>query len=149
MDALVAVMDEDSKLEGVLSSFYRVFSKGEHFNVGCTLSILLNENVLSHALRLVALSILFDLHKTEPLQSHPFLPAFVNTITSQNVSNTEKDFVLKLVKGSKEVRRYIVIFWAPCRHLTRECFLPHTDCQIFCKRYIKSFTVSTSICSRH
>ncbi|CAN0473352.1 unnamed protein product, partial [Laminaria digitata] len=41
------VQDEDDILENVAQKFHRIFTRNEHFKVGCALCILLCDNLLT------------------------------------------------------------------------------------------------------
>ncbi len=89
--------EEDKSLEGTVASFQRTFNKSEHFKVGCCLYILLEDNLLgklSH--RLAAFYILYELYKTEPLASNPFLPIFVDTLQNE-IEPAERNFIAQLL----------------------------------------------------
>merc|ERR1712226_1344818 len=45
------------------------------------------------------------MYKSEPLHSHPFLPVLVEIVTDTREHVGVRDFVMKLTKGSKEIRR--------------------------------------------
>lgn len=42
-----AVQDEDDILENVAQKFHRIFTRDDHFKVGCALCILLCDNLLT------------------------------------------------------------------------------------------------------
>lgn len=42
-----AIQDEDDILENVAQKFHRIFTRNDHFKVGCALCILLCDNLLT------------------------------------------------------------------------------------------------------
>ncbi|TMW67177.1 hypothetical protein Poli38472_012293 [Pythium oligandrum] len=94
---LLAILNEDEKpLEQVGSSFARTFTKNDHFKVGCTICILLQDNLLTSSQRIVGLSILSDLYRSENTGTNPFLPVFFEVL-EKGSDLSEKRFVLHLL----------------------------------------------------
>lgn len=83
LSKLLDLLDEEnanSTLESLSNQLHLAFPKDEHFKVGMTLLLLLQHvDLLSKELqRIIAVAMLFDLYKGEPLASTPF--ASVNII---------------------------------------------------------------------
>lgn len=79
---LLDILDEEnanSTLENLSSQLHSAFLKEEHFKVGMTLLLLLQHvDLLPKELqRIIAVAMLFDLYKGEPLASTPFAPVIV------------------------------------------------------------------------
>jgi len=110
--------DEDKSLEAVSVHFHKTFPKQDHFKVGCCIYFLLQENLLgggegvsSIAPRIAAYYLLYDLYRTEPLASNPFLPILIDTlqqlqgnekgaISDIQVNYGEKNFLIHLLQGT-------------------------------------------------
>lgn len=76
---LLDLLDEEnanSTLESLSNQLHLAFSKDEHFKVGMTLLLLLQHaDLLPKELqRVVAVAMLYDLYKGEPLATTPFAP---------------------------------------------------------------------------
>ncbi|XP_043489083.1 CCR4-NOT transcription complex subunit 11 [Polistes fuscatus] len=89
---LLDILDEDNidtNLENLCNQLHQIFSKEDRFKVGMTLLLLLQHvDLLSkHGQRIMALTMLFDLYKGEPLASTPFATVFVQMLKSQEDSN--------------------------------------------------------------
>jgi len=100
LTVLLSVLNEEEKsLEAVSTQFQRAFSKQDHFKVGCCIYLLLKDNLLGKLTnRLAAYYILFDLYRTEPLASNPFLPLFVDTLQKE-IELVEKNFIIQLISN--------------------------------------------------
>jgi hypothetical protein len=106
LTVLLSVLNEEEKsLEAVSTQFQRAFSKQDHFKVGCCIYLLLKDNLLGKLTnRLAAYYTLFDLYRTEPLASNPFLPLFIDTL-QKDLEPVEKNFIIQLISNPpKEVR---------------------------------------------
>ncbi|KAI4488835.1 hypothetical protein M0802_011260 [Mischocyttarus mexicanus] len=89
---LLDILDEDNidiNLENLCNQLHQIFSKEDRFKVGMTLLLLLQHvDLLSkHGQRIMALTMLFDLYKGEPLASTPFATVFVQMLKPQEDSN--------------------------------------------------------------
>ncbi|XP_015188995.1 PREDICTED: CCR4-NOT transcription complex subunit 11 [Polistes dominula] len=89
---LLDILDEeniDTSLENLCSQLHQIFSKEDRFKVGMTLLLLLQHvDLLSkHGQRIMALTMLFDLYKGEPLASTPFATVFVQMLKPQEDTN--------------------------------------------------------------
>lgn len=104
--SLLSLLDEDKWLEVISAQFQRTFVKGDHFKICSGLSLLLNQKLITTTTnRLVAYYILYDLYRTEPLASNPFLLILIETIQQGDIEPVEKSFLLHLlVTPPKEVR---------------------------------------------
>ncbi|ETI52033.1 hypothetical protein F441_04751 [Phytophthora nicotianae CJ01A1] len=94
---LLAILNEDDKpLEQVASMFLRTFTKNDHFKVGCTICILLQDNLLTSSQRIVSFSILSDLYRNEGATTNPFLPVFLDAL-EKGSDLCEKKFIVHLL----------------------------------------------------
>lgn len=85
---LLDILDEenmDTSLENLCNQLHQVFSKEDRFKVGMTLLLLLQHIDLlpKHGQRIMALTMLFDLYRGEPLASTPFATVFVQLLKPQ------------------------------------------------------------------
>lgn len=102
--SLLGVLNEDEKpLEQVASAFLRTFTKNDHFKVGCTICILLQDNLLTSSQRIVGFSILCDLYRNESTGTNPFLPVFLEAL-EKGVDACEKKFLVSLLSSAPSNR---------------------------------------------
>ncbi|CAH0478997.1 unnamed protein product [Peronospora belbahrii] len=101
---LLAILNEDDKaLEQVLSMFLHTFTKSDHFKVGCTICILLQDNLLTSSQRIVGFSILSDLYRMEGTTTNPFLPVFLDAL-EKGCDLYEKKFIVYLLSALGAIR---------------------------------------------
>jgi hypothetical protein len=78
LSSLLSILDDQTKqFEAQMNQFVRTYAKKDHFRIACSIYLLLQNGVLSLGARLAAYFLLYDMYKSEPLQSNPFLPIFV------------------------------------------------------------------------
>lgn len=79
----------DTSLESLCNQLHQTFPKEERFKIGTVLLLQLQHIDLlpKHVQRVVALTLLFDLYRGEPLASTPFASVFVQVLKSQEDSN--------------------------------------------------------------
>ena len=109
LTVLLSILNEEEKsMEAVSMQFQRAFSKQDHFKVGCCIYLMLKDGLLGKVTnRLSAYYILFDLYKTEPLTSNPFLPIFVDTL-KKDLEPLERNFLVQLITNPpKEVITFL------------------------------------------
>lgn len=80
---LLDLLDEENAsttLESLSNQLHLTFPREERFKVGMTLLLLLQHvDLLSKELqRIIAVAMLFDLYKGEPLASTPFAPVLIS-----------------------------------------------------------------------
>lgn len=90
------VNEDDRPLEHAASTFHRTFTKSDHFKVGCAVCILLQDNLLTPAQRLVGFSILCDLYRNAGDGTNPFLPVFLEALETGS-DQCEKQFLVHLL----------------------------------------------------
>ncbi|EZA56531.1 hypothetical protein DMN91_001740 [Ooceraea biroi] len=75
----------DTPLESLCSQLHQSFPKEDRFKVGTALLLMLQQVDLlpKHVQRIVALTLLFDLYKGEPLASTPFATVFAQALRPQ------------------------------------------------------------------
>ncbi|XP_070157062.1 CCR4-NOT transcription complex subunit 11 isoform X1 [Polyergus mexicanus] len=89
---LLDLLDEenlDSNLESLCNQLHQSFSKEDRFKVGTVLLLQLQHVDLlpKHVQRVIALTLLFDLYKGEPLASTPFASVFVQVLKQEDTNN--------------------------------------------------------------
>ncbi|XP_053972897.1 CCR4-NOT transcription complex subunit 11 [Hylaeus anthracinus] len=89
---LLDILEEDNldtSLENLCNQLHQVFPKESRFKVGMTLVLLLQHIDLlpKNVQRIIAVALLFDLYRGEPLASTPFAPVFIQVLKSQDDTN--------------------------------------------------------------
>ncbi|XP_076236208.1 CCR4-NOT transcription complex subunit 11 [Calliopsis andreniformis] len=89
---LLDILEEenlDTSLESLCNQMHQAFPKEDRFKVGMTLVLLLQHIDLlpKNVQRIIAVSLLFDLYRGEPLASTPFAPVFIQVLKSQEDTN--------------------------------------------------------------
>ena len=97
--------DDGRPLENAASTLTRAFPKGSYFKVGCAICILLQDNILTQAQRLVALSTLCDLYRNEASGTNPFLPFFLEAL-EKGSEPCEKRFLVHLMCSPPSNREF-------------------------------------------
>lgn len=79
---LLSEENSSATLESLCGQLHQLFPKEDRFKVGTTLLLLLQHVDLlpKHVQRVIALTLLFDLYKSEPLAATPFASAFVQML---------------------------------------------------------------------
>ena len=81
LQQLLNVLSEDERpLQVAFDQFLRVFNKVDHFKLGCAVCVLLRDNLLTRAQRIVAFYVLCDLYRNEASGVNPFLPVFLEPL---------------------------------------------------------------------
>ncbi|XP_054707596.1 LOW QUALITY PROTEIN: CCR4-NOT transcription complex subunit 11-like [Uloborus diversus] len=86
LSSLLNVLEEEGlgqrPFENVASSFHHSFNKQDHYRVGSSLVLLLqNEDLLpSREQKLMAVFLLYEMYRTEPIQANPFASVFVHLL---------------------------------------------------------------------
>lgn len=85
---LLDILEEenlDTSLENLCNQLHQVFSKEDRYKVGTTLVLLLQHIDLlpKHVQRVMAVTLLFDLYRGEPLATTPFATVFVQILKPQ------------------------------------------------------------------
>ncbi|CAH0485263.1 unnamed protein product [Peronospora farinosa] len=96
---LLAILNEDDKpLEQVASMFLHTFTKNDHFKVGCTICILLEDNLLTSSQRIVSFAILSEVYRIEGTTTNPFLPVFLDAL-EKGSDLCEKKLIVHLLSA--------------------------------------------------
>ncbi|RMX67450.1 hypothetical protein KXD40_007902 [Peronospora effusa] len=96
---LLAILNEDDKpLEQVASMFLHTFTKSDHFKVGCTICILLEDNLLTSSQRIVSFAILSEVYRIEGTTTNPFLPVFLDAL-EKGSDLCEKKLIVHLLSA--------------------------------------------------
>ncbi|CAK4116326.1 unnamed protein product [Aphanomyces euteiches] len=97
MVPLLAILNEDEKsLEAVVALFLRSFTKNDHFKVGCMICLLIVDNLLTNAQRVVGFTILSEVFRNDN-NTNPFFPCLVEAVEAPLVDPAEKRFLLHLL----------------------------------------------------
>lgn len=83
--------------------FLRTFIKNDHFKVGCTICILLQDNLLTSSQRLVSFSILCELYRNEGATTNPFMPVFLDAL-EKGSDVCEQKFIVHLLSPTGATR---------------------------------------------
>ncbi|GFT75505.1 CCR4-NOT transcription complex subunit 11 [Nephila pilipes] len=101
LTSLTSVL-EDSGLgqrsfENVAASFHHCFNKQDHFRVGSALVFLLQQEDLlaTREQQLVSIYLLYEMYRTEPIQSNPFASVFVHLLHPPDEMKCENGESLK------------------------------------------------------
>lgn len=97
--------ENDRPLENAATNLTRTFPKGSHFKVGCAICVLLQDNLLTQAQRLVAFSTLCDLYRNEANGTNPFLPFFLEAL-EKGSDACEKRFLVHLLLSPPSNREF-------------------------------------------
>mmetsp|Transcript_102355 Transcript_102355/g.219058 ORF Transcript_102355/g.219058 Transcript_102355/m.219058 type:complete len:423 (+) Transcript_102355:63-1331(+) len=97
LDTLLNLLKESSKpFESIAQSFYRSFPKSEQFKVGCVICMLLQDQLLTQAQRLMGFYLLYDIYRNETLPTTPFVPIVLETV-EQTSDLVERKFLLQFL----------------------------------------------------
>lgn len=116
LSSLLGILSEDnlsqSSFEGIASTFHHTFQRQDHFRVGSSLMLLLQQHDLLPAAsqRLSILFLLYEMYKTGPPQSNPYASFFVQLLNNSSsddsyspsnslpiLTSTEKLFLSQLL----------------------------------------------------
>jgi|EP00945_MAST-04E_sp_MAST-4E-sp1_P006107 hypothetical protein len=95
---MAALRTADKPLEQVADRVNQAFPQSQgKFRVSSTICILLQDELLSRAERLVSYYALFEIYSRTPEGTNPFIPFFVDGLEKPGVPNVEKRFVIQLL----------------------------------------------------
>ena len=88
---MAALRTADKPLEQVADRVNQAFPQSQgKFRVSSTICILLQDELLSRAERLVSYYVLFEIYSRTPEGTNPFIPFFVDGLEKPGVPNVEK-----------------------------------------------------------
>ena len=97
LKTLLSLLHDDStKLDNAAAAFQKAFGRNDRFRLGCVVSVLIQDNMLSRAERIVAFYVLVDLYRNESSGTNPFLPVFLEAL-DKRVDVCEKNFLVHLL----------------------------------------------------
>lgn len=97
--------DESRSMDQVATAFQRQFLKPEQFKAASAIVLMLQGRLLTQTQWLFGLHLLFDIYKSEAPGTNPFLPVLVAEAKREDLSNTQRNFVLHLLNHPpKDVR---------------------------------------------
>ena len=100
---LSVLRDSNGSLDSVAATFHRSFPKGDLFKIGATITILLQDALLTRSERIVAFYILFDLFRNSG--TNPFLPVFLESLERDSTHACEKRFLKSLILSTQQTSR--------------------------------------------
>lgn len=86
LNSLLNILEEEGleqrTFESIATTFHHSFNKQDHFRVGSSLVLLLqNKDILSkQEQRLIAVFLLYEMYRTEPIQANPFASVFIHLL---------------------------------------------------------------------
>ncbi|KAJ8682587.1 hypothetical protein QAD02_018379 [Eretmocerus hayati] len=109
---LLDLLDEDNanlSLDNLSNQLHTIFPREERFKVGMTLLLLLQHvDLLTKELqRIIAVAMLFDLYKGEPLANTPFAPVFVQILKTPG-ENVEKSQFSGSIPVLSRCEKYLI-----------------------------------------
>ena len=103
---LTILRDAHGSLESVAVTFHRSFPKGDLFKIGATITILLQDGLLTRTERIVAFYILCDLFRNVAnANTNPFLPVFLEALERDSTHSSEKRFLKHLIESTQQTSR--------------------------------------------
>ncbi|XP_010247551.1 PREDICTED: CCR4-NOT transcription complex subunit 11 isoform X2 [Nelumbo nucifera] len=100
--ALFSMLNADQRpFEEIVIEFSSKFPRTNHFNVCCSIAILLEEKkMLKPTQRLVAFSILHQAYSSQPFSANPFISFLINEACDDAAEKMERAFILQLLGSS-------------------------------------------------
>mmetsp|Transcript_23826 Transcript_23826/g.51991 ORF Transcript_23826/g.51991 Transcript_23826/m.51991 type:complete len:426 (+) Transcript_23826:136-1413(+) len=97
LNQLLEILKESNKtFEVIAQQFYKTFHKPDIFKVGCVISVLLQDRLLSPTQRMVGFYLLYDIHRNDDLQTTPFVPIVLESV-EQTEDAAERRFLLQFL----------------------------------------------------
>ncbi|CAM8994011.1 unnamed protein product [Rhodiola kirilowii] len=97
--SLMALLNSEQRpLEEIMADFNSKFPRSLHFNVFCSLALLLeSKEMLKQTQRMIALGILTQAYSSQPASANPFISLLMNVACDEESEKYERAFVLQLI----------------------------------------------------
>ncbi|CAM8937234.1 unnamed protein product [Rhodiola kirilowii] len=97
--SLMALLKSEKRpLEEIMAEFNSKFPRSLHFNVCCSLALLLeSKEMLKLTERMIALGILIQAYPSHPSSANPFISVLINEACDEESEKYERAFVLQLL----------------------------------------------------
>ncbi|CAE1285985.1 CCR4-NOT transcription complex subunit 11 [Acanthosepion pharaonis] len=127
--SLLSVLSEDSTqtqtFEVLVSTFHHYFQKADHYKVGTALVLLLqNRDLLPNPTqKLVAVFLLYEMYKNEPVVNNPFAPVFVHLLKAppENQETIQQDLHWAIPPISSSERYFLCqLFTNPVKEMFKK-----------------------------
>lgn len=115
LTSLLSLLDDDSTenqtFEYFVQHLYQIFGKQDSYKVGCAFTLLLQQADLlpKASQRLVAIVLLYELYRGDPIATNPFCPVFIQLLHHQDgaIKNSRKDYARLLPRLSQAEKHFI------------------------------------------
>eukprot|EP00929_Paragymnodinium_shiwhaense_P103826 TRINITY_DN67612_c0_g1_i1.p1 TRINITY_DN67612_c0_g1~~TRINITY_DN67612_c0_g1_i1.p1 ORF type:complete len:430 (-),score=84.12 TRINITY_DN67612_c0_g1_i1:108-1397(-) len=100
LETLLRILGETEKtFEQLAQQFHKAFLKQDWFKVGCSISMLVQDELLSLSQRLVGFYLLYEIYRNDQVQTTPFVPIVLENV-ERTKSLVERRFLLAVLTSS-------------------------------------------------